>query len=268
MKKNIALILLCLFSVAAFSQNSMVVEFYGTKSNVSDAAKITQIQDLFFLYLSDFEGVSILDYRNEFFFAEENNSDNFVFFAELQQAAQVWICTFRVFKPNSAVQISSTKTYTNYSKFLLGIRSSLSALFASVQGGPTVAEAEKVTSASELAGNWTGEDDLEKIVILRGGERGIVFFKGGGSMSVSVRMENSKVIVTQSVRPNAMFYPSLPREIALAVGLTADPMVWTFSEVGFMKMRGMKNTMAPVYQDGIAVSAEPTTQEIQWTKVD
>ena len=268
MKKSIAIALLCLISSMAFSQNSMVVEFYGTKSNVDDKAKITQIQDLFFLYLSDFDGVSILDRRNEFFFGEENNSDNFVFFAELQQAAQAWICTFRIFKPNSSVQISSTKTYANYSKFLLGIRTSLNALFASIQGSDTVAVAEKVTSSSELAGNWVGETDLEKIVILRGGERGIVFFKGGGSMSVSVTMEDNKIIVKQSVRSNAMFYPSLPREIALAVGLTADPMVWTFGEVGFMKMRGLKNTMGTVYQDGIPVNAEPITQEIEWTKVD
>ena len=70
-----------------------------------------------------------------------------------------------------------------------------------------------VMTLDTLAGTWTGDTLIDKIVILRGG-KGFVIFKNGASMNIVISINGSSVTVIQKGRSNASFYPELSRELA------------------------------------------------------
>ena len=117
-------------------------------------------------------------------------------------------------------------------------------------------EAIKADHIRELIakGTWTGENYIDKVVILRGG-RGFVIFNNGASMNISVEINSRKqVVVTQKGRSNASFFPNLPRNLALNAALSADPIIWKFSIVDSNTLSGFKTTLVSTadtydYQD-------------------
>ena len=84
---------------------------------------------------------------------------------------------------------------------------------------------DNTISTENLSGTWSGEENIDKIVILRGG-RGFVIFKNGASMNITVENKDNQIVITQKGRSNASFYPELERNTALNAALSADPIEW------------------------------------------
>ena len=99
----------------------------------------------------------------------------------------------------------------------------------------------------QLSGIWSGEPFTDKIVILRGG-RDFIIFKNGATMNISVSAEEnsehgSLIKIRQIGKPNASFYPELPREIALSVAPNASPIEWNFTMNDENALSGTKTTL-------------------------
>ena len=94
-----------------------------------------------------------------------------------------------------------------------------------------------------LAGTWTGEKNISKIVILRGG-RGFIIFTNGASMNINVSIdENSFIHIKQTSSSNASFYPELPRKNALEIAPFAKPIEWILQYNDDDSLSGIKNTI-------------------------
>ena len=114
-----------------------------------------------------------------------------------------------------------------------------------------------------LAGTWTGDTLVDKIVILRGG-KGFVIFKNGASMNITVSLNGTSVTVTQKGRSNASFYPELSRELALKNAATANPIKWELKLVSLQKMTGVKTTL--VEDKKSSTGASPKAISVEWSK--
>ena len=54
---------------------------------------------------------------------------------------------------------------------------------------------------------------------------------------------DTKVIITQESRPNASFFPELPRTVALQAAKEAEPIEWTLSLLNDNTLSGTKKTL-------------------------
>ena len=110
---------------------------------------------------------------------------------------------------------------------------------------PTTDSQTTGSTTEMLSGTWDGEDVIDKIVIMRGG-RGFVVFKNGASMNVIIKFDDfdsSKILVIQSAKSNASFFPDLPRQVALREAVNASPIQWTFSLKDNNTLSGTKKTL-------------------------
>jgi hypothetical protein len=110
-----------------------------------------------------------------------------------------------------------------------------------------------VQSTEFLSGTWGGEDNIDKIVIMRGG-RGFVIFKNGASMNITVELANTgsgqNIIITQNGKANASFFTEIPRELALKEAVNAQPIKWVLEMNDEDTLSGIKNTL--ILSDGTA----------------
>ena len=108
-------------------------------------------------------------------------------------------------------------------------------------------------STEFLSGTWYGENNIDKIVIMRGG-RGFVIFNNGASMNISVELSNASkktIKIKQNGRSNASFYPDLPRQVALKVAVNANPIEWNFELLDDNTLKGKKSTLISANEDAI-----------------
>ena len=113
-----------------------------------------------------------------------------------------------------------------------------------------------------LAGTWSGEELIEKILILRGG-RGFIVFKNGASMTISVSIEGESVTVKQYGKSNASFFPELPRQEALKIAATASPIEWKLKLDG-NTLAGTKKTLVADKKSSTGVSEGVVN--VSWVK--
>ena len=245
---------------------SVAVDFYAAVSASKDTNMIRMTENLYFQQLSSLDGYTVTDKRpaewqkgNE----EESGEDKIIFFAEIQESPDSagWICILNAINQSNSDRKTSVKIYDSYYKILLDAKNSLQDLLSSFSatdsGGnnaesakkeepitPAVSEQNKGISVENIAGNWTGEPYIEKIVILRGG-KGFVIYKNGASMTIQVSVVGSSIHIQQVGRPNASFYPELPRDIALSVARNASPIEWELSLTDDNTLSGIKSTLEP-----------------------
>jgi hypothetical protein len=267
MKKLRALIVfLVLFSgQGLFSQTGGLpssIIFYGAVSNSSDTNIINLTEELLYTQLQSFSGYTIVDRRELRFSADQLGAvtDGIVFYAEIIESSASWECTLHADIPSENKSASFTKKYDTYYRILTDARASLSSLFDSLGGEKEAPPApppqqDFPLSLASLAGNWSGGSAINKVVILRGG-RGFVIYKNGATMNIEVRIEDSRVIVVQTGKPNASFYPDLPRDVALAVAKDAPPIEWNFSLTDADTLTGAQKTVRVRQNAGRAEPAE------------
>ena len=268
-KLILSLILLCSVSSALFAQKT--VDFYATVTDSSDTNTIKMTTDLYFTQFQGLDGYIVSDRRDTPYGEIQNPGCDIAFYAEIQESDSGWSCTLNAIN-SKGQHISETRTYASYYKILLDAKSSLENLLNNVASGATSTASTEQADPSQpyteatletLAGTWTGEALVDKVIILRGGN-GFVIFKNGASMNVSVSIKGSNVTIVQKGRSNASFYPEISRELAVKVAGEAEPIKWTLTTMSAVSMKGTKSTLVEDANSGNGVSK--STISVEWTK--
>ena len=135
---------------------------------------------------------------------------------------------------------------------LLDAKPSLENLLSNLSGNTKVSvsqpeqkdnhEDERHTDIEILAGTWAGEEFIDKILILRSG-KGVIIYKNGAIMNVSVSIDGSSVHIVQTGRSNASYFPELPRAAALKNAASAPPVEWNLVLTAGGSLEGSKQTL-------------------------
>lgn len=222
------------------------VAFYGIKSTDADINMLSMTEDLYYKQLSDMQ-ISVLDKRGENTEKEVNESDDkffeqtgcdYIFFAEIKKLPDSkWLCTLNMRNESLKQTQTISKEYDSYYKILMESKSSLKSILSSLLSDSTKQEVSKPlktdntqASTDSIAGTWTSEESVSKIVIMRG-NRGFIIFKNGATMNISVKStytENgsTQFNITQTSSSNASFFPELDRRLAMEAAVTAKPIEW------------------------------------------
>ncbi len=255
------------------------VDFYATVTSSSDTNTIKMTTDLLFSQFQSVNGYTVNDKRNKLYSADEAVASNISFFAEIQEDENGgWICTLNAIKASQHKNVSSTKKYDSYYKILMDAKPSLENLMENLNSNspinklPQIADEKKPSAESTqktesniyemIAGTWSGEELIEKVLILRGG-KGFVIFKNGASMNIAITASGSNLKITQTSKPNASFYPELTREIALKSVENASPITWDLHLVNKNTLTGTKTTLL---MDNKNKNAEEGSVNITWNR--
>jgi hypothetical protein len=236
------------FTANLAGQSPSIIFYYGTVSNSSDSSIISMTEELFYTQLAQLDKYSVID-RRDIRYSEDvlRQADGAaVFYAEIMESGGAWECTLHALNPSRQKHALFSKKYDTYYKILTEAKTSLASVLRDLeepsrQGGGDAAAPAQV-SLNALAGNWSGDSTINKVVLLRGG-KGFVIFKNGASMNIDVNIEKNAVTITQTSKPNASFYPDLPREIALVAAQTAPPIEWVFTMTDTNTLTGVQKTV-------------------------
>ena len=286
LKKSIIIsIFLILYSLPLFSQ-SYNIDYYGIVSTEIDTNMSKMTSDLYFTQLSEINNFSVSDKRNTPSLSERPDSEEFStqtlsFFTLITKdtSSDKWITTYFVVDKARNEEHSKKKIYDSFYKILMEPKdvlkdtikqliendSSATSIAASIQE-QTPSVSSSITSTEELSGTWGGEDNINKIVIMRGG-RGFVIFNNGASMNITVELSGTgssrQVLVKQKGNSNASFYPDLKRTAALSAAVSAAPIKWTLSLTDTNTLKGIKDTLLP---DGD--SYKEGSINVTWTRLN
>jgi len=279
MKKTSLFITFMIFLNCMFAETVWNIDFYGVSSNDLDKNMASMTSDLYYTQLCEIKNFSVTDKRSSI---EENtipdhsvlSDSNLSFYSVIakKEDSSKWTATLHIVNKDKNTEMTSTKEFDSYYKILMEGKQELQESFISLiqQDNNQPSETPKTqeyssktsvaASTENLAGSWTGENNIEKVLIMRGG-RGFVIFKNGASMNISVKVDDSTVIVSQTGKPNASFFPDLPRQQALEAALTAKPITWKLKLAADNILTGKKNTI-------IAVGDNITSGEldVEWTR--
>ena len=172
--------------------------------------------------------------------------------------SEKWQTQLHLINKNANINQIEKKEYESFYKILMEPKSTLQQtlhqLLSSANGNNQNSDKDSNNhffspasiSTDLLAGTWGGEENINKIVIMRSG-RGFVIFKNGASMNILIKIQkaesDTKVIITQESRPNASFFPELPRTVALQAAKEAEPIEWTLSLLNDNTLSGTKKTL-------------------------
>lgn len=275
MKKGIISIFLFIFSHFVLLAQNRNVFFYGPISSSKDVATTKLTSDLFYSQLESLPGYNLIDKRDltfqENYISDISEENTLLFYTEIQEDGTNWVCTLRLIDSITKQSHSKTTTYDGYYRILMEAKNSLlellnefSLVYNSTPTTENTTHNQNISSLTldSISGTWQGDTLISKIVILRGG-RGFVIYKNGASMNISVSIKDNTVIAEQTSRSNASFFPDLPREIALVVASTAEPIKWTLSLVDDNTLSGEKITLMPSGNEATLQSVAVTWKKTQ-----
>lgn len=248
------------------------IDFYGIASPDADSNMTSMTEDLFFAQLKDIATITVTDKRSSSFSARYLSEGKpplsgtdiafYAFIRKNNDTGGTWTCIMYLTNPSTGQEYSWKKDFDSYYKMLMDAKPAIQAVFDEQFSSPSsqqkdentnsdatseqdqqVPITKRVLSTDVIAGTWSGEPFIDKIVILRGG-RGFIIFKNGAAMSIVVAVSHagSLVTVTQSGESNASYFPELPRKTALELATTAEPIVWIFSLSDNNILTGIKKT--------------------------
>lgn len=280
-KKAIFTILFFATCLCMFGQQNASVAFFGIYSPDADKNMLSMTEDLYFKQLSDMD-LSIKDNRSDSF-SENYDSKKESLFSECEETfaffiiikkntSEKWECSINLRNIETKKTKSISKEYDSYYKILMdsktNLKASINSLFDETEENQTIVKksvSTKSVTTESIAGTWTGEDAIAKIVIMRGG-RGFVVFKNGATMNISVSItafeNNTNTInVKQNGSNNASFFTDLNRKLALESAVTAKPIEWNFLLQNDGTLKGEKSTL--IEKNG---TAENALIPVIWTK--
>ena len=285
-KKSIFISLFLIIPTLQLYAQSYSIDYYGIVSTEIDSNMSKMTSDLYYTQLSEINNFSVEDKRttpslSERPDAEVFSSNSLSFFTLINKDlnSDKWITTYYVVDKAHNEEHSKKKIYDSFYKILMESKdvlkdtikqliendSSATAITASVQDKST-STASAITSTEELSGTWGGEENINKIVIMRGG-RGFVIFNNGASMNITVELSgqdnNRQVLIKQKGNSNASFYPDLKRTAALTAAVSAAPIKWTLSLTDTNTLKGVKDTLLP---DGD--SYKEGSINVTWTRLN
>ena len=251
-KKSVLISLFLLFITTGLSAQSYNIDYYGIVSTEIDANMSKMTSDLYYTQLSEINNFSVSDKRSAPSLSERPDASLFsdgrlAFFTLINKdpKSDKWITTYYVVDKSKNEEHSKKKTYDSFYKVLMEPKdvlkdtikqliendTSSTAITTSVQES-TPSSGASIVSTEELSGTWSGEENINKIVIMRGG-RGFVIFNNGASMNITVELSgsdgNKQVVITQKANSNASFFPELNRTVALSAAVSAKPIKWTLA---------------------------------------
>lgn len=247
------------------SQQTLTIDYYGVICDEIDENMSKMTSDLYYSQLCEINNFNILDKRTSSKQILPNldslSESNLSFYTTIKnkEGSSKWILTLTLIDKFSNKTNSQTKEYDSFYKILMEPKSELKTTIKELLNNTNLAndnnttqkdidnlfnsqEIKHISSTEFLSGTWEGEDNINKIVIMRGG-RGFVIFKNGASMNVKVSLEGKDIKIIQNGKSNASFFPELPRDIALKIALNAQPIHWDFIMSDENTLIGNKSTI-------------------------
>ena len=277
--KTLSIILIFSITTILNAQGTIKIDYYGVVAGEVDQNMYKMTSDLYYAQLCEIPSFSVQDKRadiqltappSESGFSQTNLS----FYAVIEKKGETkWISTLYVINKSKQTKKSEAKEYDSYYKILTEpkavLQDSIKKLITSdkteaLVKDDSIPESTGSSSTEMLSGTWDGEDVIDKIVIMRGG-RGFVVFKNGASMNIIVKfdeLDSSKILVIQSAKSNASFFPDLPRQVALKEAVNAAPIQWTFSLKDNNTLSGTKKTLLSDGND----NAKEGTVTVTWKR--
>lgn len=274
--------LILMLGQKAFAQSNIKIDYFGVISSEIDENMYKMTSDLYYTQLCEIQNFSVTDKRTDAELQNEpsiqsisKDSLGFYAFIEKKVGTGKWISTLIVINQSNGSKKTQKKEYDSYYKILMEpktvLQDSIKTLIgtnppeiADASTDPPASSTSDASSATELlSGTWTGEEIIDKIVIMRGG-RGFVIFKNGASMNIAINFEdnsNNQIVITQNARANASFYPDIPRQLALREAINAEPIKWIFTLIDNNTLSGTKSTLIT---DGENVT--PGTIQVTWNR--
>ncbi len=289
LKKSIIISIILFLTTVSLTAQSYNIDYYGIVSTEIDANMSKMTSDLYYTQLSEINHFSVSDKRTTPSLTERPDAASFSdgklsFFTFITKDANSdkWITIYYVVDKTKNEEHSKKKIYDSFYKILMEPKDVLkdtikqliendntaTAISNGTPGSPSApaAKGAHISSTEELSGTWGGEDNINKIVIMRGG-RGFVIFNNGASMNITVELSgsdgNKKVIITQKANSNASFYPELNRTAALSAAVSAKPIKWTLALTDTNTLKGIKDTLLP---DGD--SYKEGSVNVIWTRLN
>lgn len=270
MKKRITKFLTIL-AVLFFSLQSAIcqpynIDYYGIVSSEIDDNMAKMLSDLYYTQFQEISSFYVTDKRTQDCLKsipsnDSIDSSNFSFYSIITKENAKWISNLTI--KNKNLNHSVKKEFDSFYKILMEPKDILQASLKDLVLQKTVVSTEEQTeqpqinlpqiSTEFLSGTWYGENNIDKIVIMRGG-RGFVIFNNGASMNISVELSNASkkaIKIKQNGRSNASFYPDLPRQVALKVAVNANPIEWNFELLDDNTLKGKKSTLISANEDAI-----------------
>ena len=243
------------------------IDYYGIVSKSIDDNMAKMTSDLYYTQLVEIQSFNITDCRIKATQEEYPDSSTFAdnklsFYVEIikNPSSDNWTTKLFVYnKENSSIK-STSKNYDSFYKILVESKENLKETIKSLINNSSVYvendaqednifnNTQKTISSEILSGNWSGEEFIDKIIIMRGG-RGFVILKNGASINISISINNSDINISQTGKTNASYFPEIPRSEALRAALTAAPITWNLHYLDDNTLSGVKNTL--IYKDGV-----------------
>jgi hypothetical protein len=262
---------LTILAVLFFSLQSAIcqpynIDYYGIVSSEIDDNMAKMLSDLYYTQFQEISSFYVTDKRTQDCLKsipsnDSIDSSNFSFYSIITKENAKWISNLTI--KNKNLNHSVKKEFDSFYKILMEPKDILQASLKDLVLQKTVVSTEEQTeqpqinlpqiSTEFLSGTWYGENNIDKIVIMRGG-RGFVIFNNGASMNISVELSNASkkaIKIKQNGRSNASFYPDLPRQVALKVAVNANPIEWNFELLDDNTLKGKKSTLISANEDAI-----------------
>lgn len=260
-----------ILAVLFFSLQSAIcqpynIDYYGIVSSEIDDNMAKMLSDLYYTQFQEISSFNVTDKRTQDCLKtipsyDSIDSSNFSFYSIITKENAKWISNLTI--KNKNLNHSVKKEFDSFYKILMEPKDILQASLKDLVLQKTVVSTEEQTeqptinlpqiSTEFLSGTWYGENNIDKIVIMRGG-RGFVIFNNGASMNISVELSNASkktIKIKQNGRSNASFYPDLPRKVALKVAVNANPIEWNFELLDDNTLKGKKSTLISANEDAI-----------------
>lgn len=121
-----------------------------------------------------------------------------------------------------------------------------------------------VASVDALAGSWSAERGIERIMILRGG-RGAAVFSSGFSLMIGLSIEAGELVVVQRGRSSPLQFVDLPDPVAEKAAEQAPPIEWRFriSDDGNI-LAGEKVSVQVAHDGQNILSITPKKEAVAW----
>lgn len=275
LKKLVFVFSLIFICLAVYSQaDKPALYFYAapaSSSSPEDPAAVKMTRDLLFSQLSSLDLFVIRDKRDIEYspdLIKKHAANDFLFYAEIYEKNGEWLSKMHLIEAASAKETVLQNSYEGYYKILMEAKSSLTALIKQFNTGntssaPQEIPAQPAAATGNISGTWFGENHIDKIVLLRGG-RGFVIFKNGASMNISVSIDGNTVTAVQQSKPDASFFPDIPRETALIKAPDAAPIRWELTIKNDSLMQGVKSGLVAEYDAAGVLSVREGSTPVEW----
>ena len=270
LRHSLLLFMLCLPAAFLSAQAKRALYVYASSSSSGDSAVIKMTEDLFFSQLASSDLFIVHDMRSTEYSAAEltryGSADSLFFYTQIYEKDGQWFLKLHLIDGATGKETVLQNNYDGYYKILTEAKNSLTSLIKQFNAGEAQKTEKQGTSSvtvEKLSGTWYGEDYIDKIIILRGG-RGFVIFKNGASMNISVSVSGNILSAVQQGKPNASFFPELPREVALVNAPEAKPVRWELTVESESAMKGVKISLVAEYDNSGVVSVKQGSIPVRW----